>query len=198
MIDFSYAGQGSSWLHRVPAGPKLASLPALAIGIVAIPAPWLMALTAAALAGLFFSAGFGPATLWRQIRPLRWVVLILVVFQGFTRDWETAALVSGKLVLTVALASLLTLTTRTSDLLDVLERALDRVPRVDAERVALVFALTLRAIPVVAGLATDVRDAQRARGAGTDIRAYGVPLVVRSLRYSDALGEALIARGLDE
>jgi biotin transport system permease protein len=198
MIDFSYAGHGSSWLHRRPAAMKLAALPVLAVVIVALPSAWLVGAAVAVLVALYMSAGFGLGTLWRQIRPLRWMVLVLVVFQGLTRGWETAALVSGKLVVTVALASLLTLTTKTSDMLDVLERVLRRVPRVDAERVALVFALTLRAIPVVAGLATDVRDAQRARGAGTDIRAYGVPLVVRSLRYSDALGEALLARGLDD
>lgn len=198
MIDFNYAGQGSSWLHRRSAATKLAALPILAIAVVSIPWPWLIGVSAIAVVVLFRVAGFGAATLWRQVRPLRWIVLILVLFQGLTRDWETATLVTGKLVITVALASLLTLTTRTTDLLDVLERMLGRVPRVDAERVALVFALTLRAIPVVAGLATDVRDAQRARGAGTDIRAYGVPLVVRSLRYSDALGEALVARGFDD
>lgn len=198
MIDFSYAGQGSSWLHRRPASEKLASLAILAVAIVALPSAWSMGVAAGAVTALYASAGFGPGTLWQQIRPLRWVVLVLVVFQALTRDWETAILVSGKLVVTVALAGLLTLTTRTSELLDVLERMFRRVPRVDAERIALVFALTLRAIPVVAGLATDVRDAQRARGVGTDIRAYGVPLVVRSLRYSDALGEALIARGLDD
>lgn len=198
MIDFTYAGQGSSWLHRRPAAAKLGALPVLAIAVVALPSVWAVGVAAAAVMTLYLSAGFGLGALWRQIRPLRWIVLALVVFQTLTREWETAAVVSGKLLVTVALAGLLTLTTRTSDLLDVLERVLGRVPRVDAERVALVFALTLRAIPVVAGLATDVRDAQRARGAGTDIRAYGVPLVVRSLRYSDALGEALVARGLDD
>jgi biotin transport system permease protein len=198
MIDVSYAGQGSSWLHRRPAVEKLAALPILAIAVVALPSAWSVGVAALVVTALYLSSGFGPAAIWRQIRPLRWVVLILVVFQGVTREWETAALVSGKLLVTVALASLLTLTTQTSHLLDVLERVLRRVPRVNAERAALVFALTLRAIPVVAGLATDVRDAQRARGVGTDIRAYGVPLVVRSLRYSDALGEALVARGLDD
>ncbi|HEX6197015.1 MAG TPA: energy-coupling factor transporter transmembrane protein EcfT [Jiangellaceae bacterium] len=198
MIDLVNTGQGSSWLHHVPAGAKLGALPVLAIAVVAIPSAWLIGASAIMVAALFRSAGFSPATLWHQVKPLRWILLILVLFQGLTRDWETATLVTGKLVVTVALASLLTLTTRTSDILDVIERGLRRVPRVDAERVALVFALTLRAIPVVAGLATDVRDAQRARGAGTDVRAYGVPLVVRSLRYSDALGEALVARGLDD
>jgi biotin transport system permease protein len=69
---------------------------------------------------------------------------------------------------------------------------------VNADRAALVLTLAIRAIPVIAALAAEIRDAQQARGNGLDIRAYGVPLIVRSLRYSDALGEALIARGVDD
>ncbi|HEX2361852.1 MAG TPA: energy-coupling factor transporter transmembrane component T, partial [Jiangellaceae bacterium] len=65
-------------------------------------------------------------------------------------------------------------------------------------RVALVLALAIRAVPVVAGLASEVRDAQRARGIAADPRSFAVPFVVRSLRHADALGEALAARGLDD
>src|SRR5919106_85496 len=166
------SGAADSWLHRVPASVKLAGLAALATGVLA------------------------PPTVWTQIRPLRWVLLILLGFQALTRGWEIAAMVTGKLAVTVALAALLTLTTRVSELLDVLERVLRRAPGVNAERAALVLTLAIRAIPVVARLAAEVRDAQRARGGGLDVRAYGVPLIVRSLRYSDALGEALVARGL--
>jgi biotin transport system permease protein len=92
------------------------------------------------------------------------------------------------------------LTTRVVDLLEVLEWLLGPFRRlgVDPERVALVLALAIRAVPVVAGLAGQVRDAQRARGLTASPRAYAVPLVVRSLRHADALGEALVARGLDD
>jgi biotin transport system permease protein len=53
-------------------------------------------------------------------------------------------------------------------------------------------------VPVVVGLAEEVRDAQRARGLAASPRAFAVPLIVRSLRHADALGEALAARGLDD
>ena len=59
-------------------------------------------------------------------------------------------------------------------------------------------ALGIRCVPVVIGLAEEVRDAQRARGLGASPRAFAVPLLVRSLRHADALGEALTARGADD
>lgn len=189
-----------SWLHRAPAGPKLAGLGVLVTGVLLLRGPAAVGLAAVATVGLYGSAGLGPSVVWRQVRPLRWAVGALVVFQTATSGWETATVVVGKLVLTVALAALLTLVTPTSDLLDVIERGLRplRVVGVNPERAALVLALAMRAVPVVAGLAAEVRDAQRARGLGGSVQAYAVPLVVRSLQHADALGEALVARGVDD
>jgi biotin transport system permease protein len=53
-------------------------------------------------------------------------------------------------------------------------------------------------VPVLTGLAAEVRQARRARGAGRSVRAFAVPLVIRTVRYADRLGEALIARGVDD
>jgi biotin transport system permease protein len=69
---------------------------------------------------------------------------------------------------------------------------------VNPERVALVLALAVRSVPVVAGLARDVQEARLARGAGRSVRAFAVPLVIRTVRYADRLGEALAARGVDD
>jgi biotin transport system permease protein len=93
-----------------------------------------------------------------------------------------------------------TLTTRTTDLVDTVVRAVRPLRRVgvEPERVGLLLALAIRSVPVVAAIAGEVRDAQRARGLSTDPRAYAVPLIIRSLRHADALGEALVARGVDD
>lgn len=189
-----------SWLHRAPAGAKLAGLGALVTGVLLLGDPVAVGAAVLGTVGLYGSAGLGPSVLWRQVRPLRWAVAALAVFQTVTSGWETATVVVGKLLLTVALAALLTLVTPTSDLLDVIELCLRplRVVGASPERAALVLALAMRAVPVVAGLAAQVRDAQRARGLGGSVQAYAVPLVVRSLQHADALGEALVARGIDD
>jgi biotin transport system permease protein len=92
------------------------------------------------------------------------------------------------------------LTTTMTGLTDVLLRLLRPLHRigVPSERLALLISLSVRSVPVIAALAGEVRDAQRARGLQSSPRAFAVPLLVRSLRQAQALVEALLARGLDD
>jgi biotin transport system permease protein len=191
---------GDSLLHRAPAGLKLVVLAAAVTVIVLLDDPWQLALAAAAVAALYLVAGIPPATALAQVRPLLWFAVVLLAVHTVLNGWMRAAVVVGSLVVAVAAAALVTLTTRTTALLDTVERALRPARRlgVDPARVALMLALAIRAVPVVADLAGEVRDAQRARGAGVDLRTFAVPLVVRTLRRADAMGEALAARGLDD
>jgi len=190
---------GASWRHRLPASAKLTGLLILLSATLTLSSPVTVALAAVAAVLLYAAAGLVQAVP-AQVRPMRWLVLGLLLLQTLTAGWVTAIVVTGRLVVAVVLAGLVTLTTRVVDLLDVFERVLGPFRRVgvDAERVALMLALAIRTVPVVAGLAEEVRDAQRARGIGASPRAFAVPFVVRSLRHADALGEALIARGLDD
>ncbi|MBD0293404.1 MAG: energy-coupling factor transporter transmembrane protein EcfT [Jiangellaceae bacterium] len=190
---------GTSWLHRLPAGAKLAGvLVALAVTI-ALDSPVQVTAGCAGAVLLFASAGLLPAAP-AQVWPMRWLLAALTAFQVLTAGWAAAVVVTGRIVVAVLLAGLVTLTTRVVELLEVFERVLRPLRRlgIDPGRVSLVLALAIRAVPVVAGFATEVHDAQRARGLRGSPRAYAVPLVVRSLRHADALGEALAARGLDD
>lgn len=196
---------GRSWLHRAPTGPKLAGIAAAMVVVVAFRTPLILACSAAVVVVLYLSCGAGLAGLGRQVRPMRWFVLGIVAVHAVTgagtaAAWTQGLLTAGTLVVAVALAGLLTLTTSVTAMLDTVERALSPLRRVgvDASRVALVLALTIRSIPVIGGLAGQIRDALRARGRSRSVRAYAVPLVVRSLRQADALGEALVARGIDD
>jgi biotin transport system permease protein len=95
------------------------------------------------------------------------------------------------------LAELVTRTTRMGDLLEVfrsIARPLRRMG-VDPDAVALTLSLTIAMIPVIAGFAVQVRDAQRARGVRLGPRAV-LPLLVLTLKHADDVGDALAARGL--
>ena len=97
------------------------------------------------------------------------------------------------------LAGVISSTTRTTDLLNLVVRCATPLKRiVDPERLGITLALGIRSVAVVYDLARDVRAAQLARGLGFSLRAFAVPLVVRSLRQADGLAEALIARGFDD
>lgn len=190
---------GRSWLHLLPASVKLTGLAVAMVALLLVDSPAGIAAAVGVTVLLYLSVGLARA-LPTQAWSLRWLVAALVVFQALTAGWAAAVVVTGRVVVAVVLAGLVTLTSRVVDLLDVFERVLRPLRRlgVDSERVALVLALAIRAVPIVAGLAAEVRDAQQARGLRGSVRAYAVPLVVRTLRHADALGDALIARGLDD
>ena len=190
---------GRSWLHLVPASVKLTGLAVAMVALLLVDSPAGIAAALGVTVLLYLTVGLARA-LPEQVWSLRWLVAALVVLQVLTAGWAAAVVVTGRVVVAVVLAGLVTLTTRVVDLLDVFERVLRPLRRlgVDSERVALVLAIAIRAVPIVAGFAAEVRDAQRARGLHGSVRAYAVPLLVRTLRHADALGEALIARGLDD
>ena len=104
-------------------------------------------------------------------------------------------------MLAVAAAGLVTLTTRTQDLLDaVVDRAAARCAGSASTRSGSVWSLALavRTVPVIARSLSEVHQARVARGATRSTRALVVPLVIRAVRHADRLGEALAARGVDD
>lgn len=191
---------GSSPVHRAPAGLKLAALVAVGAVSFLLDTPVQVG-TALGLVVLgYLVAGMSVPTVLRQARPLLWLLAVVGCFHVVVSGWSRALVVTGVILVLVLLAGLVTLTTRTTDLVDTLVRGLRPLRRVgaDPDRVGLLLALSIRSVPVVVGIAEEVRDAQWARGLRGSPRAYAVPLVIRSLRHADALGEALAARGVDD
>lgn len=191
---------GTSLLHRTPAGVKLLALLAFTTSLVVFRSPLAVAVGAIVLVTAYGVSGFGLSTLGRQIWPMRWILLILIPFQWWLGGWRSVVTVVGVLVLAVGAAALISLTTRMVDLLDVLDRVLAplRHLRVDPERISLIIALAIRVVPVMVEMMGQVRDARRARGAERSLRALATPVVVRTVGYSQRLGDALLARGVDD
>lgn len=191
---------GSSVLHRLPAGAKLAGMLAAIVGLLLLRSPWQLGVAAVAVAGLY-SLGRIPVRLaWSQLRPLRYLLILVAALQLLLANWQTAVVVCGTLLLAVAIAALVTLTTRVTAMLDLCVRLLRPLRRVgiDPDRVGLVLAMAIRCIPLVAGIVTAVGEARKARGLGFSLTALAAPTVIRCLRSADALGEALAARGVDD
>jgi biotin transport system permease protein len=189
-----------STVHRLPAGVKLAGLVLVAVGTVLLGRWWQSLLLLGGVLALYAVARLPWRSVAGQLRPVALVVAAIGVFQVLVAGWERAVLTCGTLIALVALAALVSLTTRTDELIDVVVRCSGPLRRlgVEPERVGLLVSLGIRSVPVVARLAGEVRDAQLARGAATRPVAFLVPLVVRSLRHADRVGEALIARGVDD
>jgi biotin transport system permease protein len=142
--------------------------------------------------------GDGMRELGRQVRSVRWVVAITLAGQLVFLGPEQAVANTSRVVAAVVIAALLVITTRVSALLHAVERGLHPLQRlhVDPQRVALLLTVTLTTVPVLARLAGEVRDAQRARGARASLRYFVLPFLVVALKHADELGDALTARGV--
>lgn len=188
---------GTSLLHRAPAGPWMLVVLAFATSTVLVADPLLLAAGCGVVA-----VGYAVARVpWRRVRPLLRTLAVLAVLVGGLQWWllgpERAAVIGLRMAAALGVATLFTLTTRVDDLVTAVERGLGPLRRfgVDPGRLGLLVGLTIQSIGTLSGIAGQVRDAARARGAGRSVTAFAVPFLVRTLRHADALGEALAARG---
>jgi len=190
---------GTSLVHRTPALVKLGLLAVIVtVVVLQVSLVWL-GVASVLVFGLFLLARVPFALAWRQIVPILWVLAFAVPVQVIFGGWEAAAVMALRLVLAVALAALYTLTTPVMATLDAVQALLRPFRRwIDADRVGLALALTIRCVPLLAELVREVLDARKARGAEGSLLALAVPVIVRALRTAEHLGEALTARGFDD
>lgn len=192
--------EGTSILHRTGPGLKLLLLALFMTLIVTFSSWHTIVVGAIVLVSAYACAGFAPSMLLRQVWPLRWIILFSGIIQVLLAGWAPTIVTQGSLVLAVGSAALVTLTTRTSALLVSLERGLGplRSLGVSPERVALVLTLTIRIIPVIEEIAQQTLEARRARGVERTVTAFVTPVVIRTIASAELLGEALMARGIDD
>ncbi|WP_213572038.1 energy-coupling factor transporter transmembrane protein EcfT [Rhodococcus sp. USK13] len=192
---------GDSLLHRMPAGLKLLLLIASIVTATVFVRTPLEVAVVVLVVGLLFAVASIP---WRvavaQLRPVVWMLVIIAIFQVLITSPARAVVVCGVLLISVALAALVTLTTRVTDMLDTVSRALGPLRRfgVDPDRIGLLLALAIRCIPLLTGIVQEVAQARKARGLQWSMTALATPVLVRALRTADAMGDALVARGVDD
>lgn len=191
---------GTTVLHRMVPGAKLLGLACVAIVLVFFRSPPLaLCALAVAVALTTWTAG-GIRAVAQVLRRIALIAILLGAWLTWQKGWERAVDSVGDLVALVLLASVLTATTAVDDMLDTITRALGPFRRlgVSPERVALVFSLTIRAIPTTLEIAGETRDAAVARGLQRSPRARLIPLVIRVVANARATGDALHARGVGD
>lgn len=187
-----------TWAHRVPAGAKLAAMALATTGLFALDAPLALAAALALTVALHLTGGlrFALAGL-RLLRPLWPFILIVGVWHLWTGDIAGGATVLLRMVTAVALANFVTMTTRLSDMLAVIER-LARPLRplgLSPRRLAIAFALVIRFIPVMLDRLEQIGASWRARSPRRPRWRVLVPATLAALDDADRTAEALRARG---
>lgn len=197
---------GTSPFHRMPLRVKAVLL--FAVAVLALGSPLASSLVGAVTTTVtllvvtvaHFVAGLAWHRMWRAIRLM---VVFLILIAGY-QWWQNGPLVAWQviaaIVATVLASNVLTSTTPVDEILDGLAAVVKPLERwgADPERFALTVALMLRSIPFVLGAFADVRDAARARGLERNLLARSLPVVIATVGYARATGEALAARGLGD
>lgn len=192
---------GNSWLHRVPAGWKFIGLFAWVIALTVTGSHLKLMAGAMALMCLLWLTVRVPWKVTReQLFPPFFLLLFVAAFQLWGGSFESALALFLRFGAAIMAAVLLTLTTTQGEMLETFDVALAPLARFGfpSAKVSLALMLTLTMIPVQLAQVYAVLDARKARGVGFDFRAFAVPVIVRSIRRAQMVGDALAARGVDD
>lgn len=186
----------TTWLHRWPAGLKLALLALASLMILPVDDPVVLAALTAGTAILTASLGRQALARLAMIRPLLPLVAILIAVHAFFGDIVAGIAVSLRIVLMVWLASLVTMTTRLDDMVAAIAIVLRPLRAIGlAERdIALAVALVIRFTPYLFAEWRRLAEAWRARTGRRPGWRLIAPFCVRVIAAAEDVGDALTAR----
>ncbi len=189
----------NSYLARIPAGWKFASLLLLSLGLYLITSWQVLTVLLGLSVVLLLSAKVELRRLRLPLMTLLVMLSVVFVLLGFQTGWPSATVYVLRLLTMCLLAYCVSLTTSFSAMLDLFQRVASPLRYLGAnpQQIALGLSMAIRFIPELKRVYLEVREAQHARGLANNPLAVSVPLVIRSLRMADETAEALDARGYD-
>ncbi|OUD08288.1 hypothetical protein BVC71_14035 [Marivivens niveibacter] len=185
-------------LHKWSAGLKLALMSGAIVTLFWLKSPIYLALAAVLTSGLYlsFSVYFARIGL-SMMRPLRFLLAFILIWHVVTGDAQTGIAIVLRLSTAVALANLVTLTTRLDDLIDVTYRMMSPLSflGVSPKPLALAIALVVRFVPVLLTRANQMQLAFKARSTKFPTFYIILPLIMSVLDDADHVATALRAKG---
>ena len=186
----------TTWLHGWRAGAKLRALALLGTLLFALRQPWMLAAAAVLCAALYVSLGAATRAARRLMVSVLVGASLVAVFHAAMGHWALAATSALRLACAASLGVALTVTTRSGDLVDVLEWLLAplRPLGVQPARLSLQLALMLRFTEHFFVQWQKLDDAHRLRtGRAGGLRLIA-PLTVQMLQTARRVGDALFVR----
>jgi len=185
-------------LHRVAPGPKLLGLGLASLWLFQLQTPWAVGAVCFCVALAYRTFGrrfarFGAA----MLRPLWPFLLILGLWHGWTGEIAAGLVVAGKMLAAVALANLVTMTSRLDEMIALVERLAAPLARLGLRPrvLAVAMGLVIRFTPVLIDKAALLGQAWRARSARRVNWRILLPISLIALDDADRVAEAIRARG---
>jgi biotin transport system permease protein len=196
---FALYAPGRSPVHRLSAGLKLGFLFVFGLAVAFAQGVLPLGLLLAGVLALYALAGLSLKFLWRALAPAFFAIALFALLQVAFAGWQAGLATVLRTISLVLGASLVTFTTPFAGMIDALTFAARPLSRlgVPPARTGLALALAIRFIPVLMKDYRDIQDARIARGGSRfGVMALG-PLLIKTLRMSTELGEAITARGFE-
>lgn len=186
-------------IHAVPARIKLTGMAIAGVSVFFISNIVILVAMIGIVLLLVSIARLPRRLVWAQLRPLVWVLAGILILHTLLTHWLVGVVLVLRFTVLLLLATLVTLTTRVSDMVDAIERGLMPLKRfgVRPAQISLMISMAIRLIPMLLEQIREVQTAQRARGVDTPVITLFVPVLIRVLRLADCLADALDARCYD-
>ncbi|WP_455475919.1 energy-coupling factor transporter transmembrane component T family protein [Bartonella sp. B17] len=135
----------------------------------------------------------------KQFKSMGLFLVLIFVFQVIVNHWLVGFEVVLRLIVLIFLASLISFTTKVSDMINSIEASLKPFQcfGINPSKFSMVLSMAIRFIPVVSEKFNEVREAQQARGFDTNVFAIAMPLIIRTIKMASEVAEALDARSYD-
>ena len=189
---------GDTVIHTTKPSLKLACLFVVCTTLFVFESWPLLIGTCCAVAWLYYCSQIFMKNIVASICPAFSILALIFFVQLYLSGFEMAAFVVIRFIAMILAASLLTLTTPSSDLMSAIEKGVQTFASERfSEAVGLAFSLSFRCIPRVRQAFNDVREAQKARGLQGSWKALTTPTIIRILRSADEIAQAINSRNID-
>lgn len=183
--------------HRLPAGVKFGALSLATVALFLMESVALQVVALAGTTALYLAVG--PDFLrqgLRALRPLLFFLVIVGIWHVALASPRDGLVVCLRLLSAVALANLVTMTTRLDDAIDLVMRLLRPFRRIGIRtgQIAFAIALVIRFVPVMMENTRRLLDAWRARSARRPGWQVLAPIFLVAIDDATRVAEAIRAR----
>lgn len=192
---------GTSTIHRLDPRWKFAFLLSfIVITTIVVNSPLVAGMLVAGVAVMFALARIPLRLALSQLWPPLPFLLMIFAFQWWQVGIESALRSLLLIYAAIMLACLTTLTSTLEAMMEAMEKVLTPFARygLPVETIVLAMSLTIRLLPLMLATVQQVLDARKARGVGFSLSAFATPVLIRSIRRAEMIGDALIARGVGD
>lgn len=184
--------------HHWPAGGKLVALCAASVGLFVLQSPLYHVAVLLGTIGLYASAGglffkVGMKRLW-----VLWpFVLIVGIWNVVIGELSSGTVIVMRMVTSVALANLVTMTTSLTDMIAVVRRLLKPLSRfgVNTAAVEMSIGMVIRIVPTLIVKGQSLYTSWKARSVRRANWRLVLPLTLMALDDAEQMAQALKARG---